>query len=78
MSILSNVIEAVKKQDDPSLELNYLIDGLVKIQNTFEGFAEVKSLDNPDVSFSDVELTDEEITLLNKEIETLRTKIING
>ena len=78
MSILSNVIEAVKKQDDPSLELNYLIDGLVKIQNTFEGFAEVKSLDNPDVSFSDVELTDEEIPLLNKEIETLRTKIING
>lgn len=78
MSILSNVIGAVKNQDDESLELNYLVEGLEEIQNTFEGFAEVKSLDNPDVSFSDVELTNEEITLLNKEIETLRTKIING
>tara|TARA_B110000046_G_scaffold35749_1_gene39021 strand:- start:39643 stop:40515 length:873 start_codon:yes stop_codon:yes gene_type:complete len=78
MSILSNVIGALKNQDDESLELTYLIDGLVEIQNTFEGFAEVKSLDNPDVSFSDVELTNEEITLLNKEIETLRSKIISG
>ncbi|MDC1451754.1 hypothetical protein N8371_05030 [Vicingaceae bacterium] len=78
MSILNNVIGAIKNQDDPSLELTYLIEGLVEIQNTFEGFAEVKSLDNPDVSFSDVELTNEEITVLNKEIETLRTNIING
>ncbi len=78
MSILSNVIGALKNQDDESLELTYLIDGLVEIQNTFEGFAEVKSLDNPDVSFSDVELTNKEITLLNKEIETLRSKIISG
>lgn len=78
MSILSNVIGSVKSQNDESLDLAFLVAGLEEIQTTFEGFAEVKSLDNPDVSFSDIELTNEEITLLNKEIENLRTKITNG
>jgi hypothetical protein len=78
MTILTNVIGAVKSQNDESLDLTYLIEGLERIHNTFEGFAEVKSLENEDVSFSDVNLTNEEIATLNKEIETLRTKIING
>ena len=78
MSILHNVIGAVKSQNDESLDVTFLVKGLEEIQNTFEGFEEVKSLDNPEVSFSDINLTNEEITLLNKEIETLRTAIISG
>jgi hypothetical protein len=78
MSILHNVIGAVKAQNDESLDVSFLVKGLEEIQDTFEGFEEVKSLDNPEVSFSDINLTNEEITLLNQEIETLRTAIING
>ena len=78
MSILHNVIGAVKAQNDESLDVTFLVKGLEEIQNTFEGFEEVKSLDNPEVSFSDINLTNEEITLLNKKIETLRTAIISG
>jgi hypothetical protein len=78
MSILHNVIGAVKAQNDQSLNVTFLVKGLEEIQDTFEGFEEVKSLDNPEVSFSDINLTNEEITLLNKEIETLRTAIISG
>ncbi|MFT5667403.1 MAG: hypothetical protein ACI9DK_001597 [Vicingaceae bacterium] len=78
MSILHNVIGAVKAQNDQSLDVTFLVKGLEEIQDTFEGFEEVKSLDNPEVSFSDINLTNEEITLLNKEIETLRTAIISG
>jgi hypothetical protein len=78
MSILHNVIGAVKAQNDESLDVSFLVKGLEEIQDTFEGFEEVKSLDNPEVSFSDINLTNEEITLLNKEIETLRTAIISG
>ncbi len=78
MSILHNVIGAIKNQNDESLELTFLIEGLEEIQNTFRSFEEVKSLDHLDVSYSDISLTNEEISLLNKEIETLRTKIING
>jgi len=78
MSILHNVIGAVKAQNDQSLNVTFLVKGLEEIQDTFEGFEEVKSLDNPEISFSDINLTNEEITLLNKEIETLRTAIISG
>ena len=78
MSILHNVIGAVKAQNDQSLDMTFLVKGLEDIQDTFEGFEEVKSLDNPEVSFSDINLTNEEITLLNEEIETLRTAIIKG
>jgi len=78
MSILTNVIGAVKNQTDQSLDLTYLISGLEEILTTFEGFEEVKSLDSQGVSFSDIVLTNEEISLLNKEIETLRTRIIAG
>ena len=78
MSILKNVISAVKNQNDPSLDLTALIEGLEEIQTTFESFKEVKALDNPDVSFSDITLTNEEILLLNQKIEDLRASIING
>ena len=78
MSILKNVISAVKNQNDPSLDLTALIEGLEEIQTTFESFKEIKALDNPDVSFSDITLTNEEILLLNQKIEDLRASIING
>lgn len=78
MSILSNIISAVKMQQDESLDLTPLISGLELIKTTFESFEEVKRLEDPEVSFSDINLTNNEISLLNQEIAALRTTIING
>ena len=78
MTILDNIIKAVNAQNDESLDIAFLVDGLKEIQNTFESFEEVKMLENPDTDISDVTLTNEELQTLTDEITSLRTKIING
>ena len=78
MSILNNIISAVKAQKDGSLELQFMVDGLTKIKNTFESFSEVKSLEDENVGLGDINLTTEELNLLTEEITALRTKIVNG
>ena len=78
MSILNNVIGAIQNQNDPTLDLTFLINGLKEVETTFESFEEVKALDNPEVSFSDITLTKEEIVILNQKIKDLRATIING
>lgn len=78
MTILDNIIRAVESQNDQSLDMSFMVSGLKEIKATFEGFEEVKSLNNDDVGLSDITLTPEELALLTEEITTLRTKIVNG
>lgn len=78
MSILDNIIRAISGQKDPSLDVSFLIEGLRKIDVTFEGFQEVKSLEDPNTDINDIALTSEELQTLTDQITELRTKIING
>jgi hypothetical protein len=78
MTILDNIIKAISSQNDPSLDVTFLVDGLTDLKNTFESFAEVKSLENTDVELSDVVLTKEELATLTEKITALRMKVING
>jgi hypothetical protein len=78
MTIVEDLIKALKVQNDPSLELNFLIDGLKNIHDTFNAFESVKQLDNSDTGISDVQLTEAELKELTDQINTLRNKIING
>ncbi|MBL4707905.1 MAG: hypothetical protein JKY48_05625 [Flavobacteriales bacterium] len=76
MTILQNIINAVKMQKDPSIDLKFLVEGLQNIKKTFEGFEETQDLENKDID--SIHLTVEEIMALNESISALRTKIING
>ena len=77
MTILDNVIVALQVQKDPSLELDFLINGLQDIHNAFEGYESVKQLEQTNISISDVELSDEELTDLTTRITDLRQKIVS-
>jgi len=78
MTILDNVIKAVKSQNDDTMDITFLVDGLTEVLATFNGFEEVKMLENEDTEIEDITLTPEELNTLNEEITALRTKIING
>ena len=78
MTILENIIKAVSTQQDKSLDMTFMVEGLKEIKSTFEGFKEVKELDNSDEGLGEIKLTKEELKLLTDEISALRTKIING
>lgn len=77
MTILDNVIVALKVQKDPSLEIDFLIDGLQGIHNAFEGYESIKQLEETDQELSDVELKEDELKDLTKRINQLREKIVS-
>lgn len=76
MTLLQNIINAVKVQKDPSLDLMFLIEGLQNIKKTYEGFEATQDLENQDID--NINLTTEDIKALNESITALRTQIING
>lgn len=78
MTILENVIKAIKAQNDPTLDMEFMIKGLTELQNTFEGFESIKALDSEGSTFDSVQLTEKEMGQLNSKIESLRSKVING
>ncbi|MAY83343.1 MAG: hypothetical protein CMP59_04340 [Flavobacteriales bacterium] len=77
MTILDNVIVALQVQKDPSLDLNFLIDGLQDLHNSFESYESVKQLEQTNIDISDVELSDEELKDFTTRITELRQKIIS-
>jgi len=78
MTILDNIIKAVEKQKDSSLNMEFMIEGLKDLQNTFEGFESVKALNKENTDLNQVKLSQEEMELLNQKISKLRNKIIEG
>jgi hypothetical protein len=78
MTILENVIKAVKAQKDPSLDVNFLVEGLTQLHNTFEGFESVKALNGDNMDIDQVSLSAEELATLNQQITELRNKVVNG
>tara|TARA_R110002072_G_scaffold130921_10_gene270150 strand:+ start:76 stop:948 length:873 start_codon:yes stop_codon:yes gene_type:complete len=78
MTILKNIIKAIEIQKDETLEMDFMVDGLNEIRTTFNNFESVKKLENTDIEFGDVQLSDEEMKMLTEKINTLRTKVIEG
>lgn len=78
MTILENVIKAVKAQKDPSLDVDFLVEGLTKLHNTFEGFESVKALNGDNMDIDQLSLSTEELETLNQQISELRSKVVNG
>lgn len=76
MTILNDIIKALKAQGDASLELNFMVEGLEGLLSTFNNFESVKKLNNTDVELSEVTLTETEQTELTKQITSLRTQIV--
>jgi len=77
ITILENVIKALKYQNDPSLDLEFMITGLEDIDNAFNSYESIVQLDNSDMSLSDATLTDAELEDLKGRINSLRQQIIS-
>lgn len=75
MTILKNIIKALKVQRDQSLDLNFLITGLEDLHTTFEG---LKSGKQNNTDRNEFTLTPEELKTLTSKITDLRTRIIKG
>ena len=76
MTILDNIIIALQVQNDESLEIDFLIDGLQGVHNAFESYESVKQLEQTNIDISDVTLSEEELADLTKRINSLREQII--
>jgi len=77
MTILDNIIKAIKIQNDPTLDMTFMIKGLSELKSTFDGFESVQALDG-EADIEDVQLSDDELNQLNEQISTLRTQVIEG
>lgn len=78
MTILENIIKALRVQQDPSLELSFMIDGLTGIFQSYNDFEDVRKFNKGGLELSQVSLTDKELKTLTEQITELRTQIING
>ena len=78
MVILKNLIRALETQRDNTLDLDYVVEGLQDIYNTFLNFEGVKSTDQSNMDIFEVDVTDEELQRIRKQIVELRTKIVNS
>jgi len=78
MTILENIIKALRVQQDPSLDLNFLIDGLTNVYQTYNDFENVRKFNKGEIELSAVKLSDSELSTLTNQITELRTQIVNG
>lgn len=78
MTILENIIKALRVQQDPSLDLNFLIDGLTNVYQTYNDFENVRKFNQGEIELSAVKLSDSELSTLTNQITELRTQIVNG
>lgn len=78
MTIVENIIRGLEVQKDPSFDLDWLINDLTKLDDTFNGFESVKALDMNEVDMEHLDITDQELNQLTEIITNIRTKIVNG
>lgn len=77
MTILDNIVKALSVQNDPSLDIEFMISGLNDIQTSFEAYESIKALEDSEMSLSDAQLNDEELADLTNKITDLRMQIVN-
>ncbi|MEX2380542.1 MAG: hypothetical protein WD530_07345 [Vicingaceae bacterium] len=78
MTILDNLIKALQVQNDETLQLGFMVDGLVDIQKTYNNFESVKKFESREIDLAEVSLTDEELKTLTTKISDLRSSIVKG
>ncbi|MFY9308457.1 MAG: hypothetical protein WAQ28_05325 [Bacteroidia bacterium] len=78
MEILESILNALKVGEKHEPEIRAMRESLQKIQNNYEGFPSVKRVKNADEETEKIELSDDELALLSKEITALRWKFVNG
>lgn len=78
MSIVENIIKGLEVQKDPTFDLDWLIQDLTDLDNTFNGFESISGLDADETEIEDLSLTEEELNILTEKITTIRGKIVNG
>lgn len=78
MTIVENIIKGLEVQKDPSLDLEWLINDLTELDNTFNGFESISKLDTDETDIDHLSLTQEELGVLAEKITTIREKIVKG
>lgn len=78
MTIVENIIKGLEVQKDPSLDLEWLINDLTELDNTFNGFESISKLDSDETDIDHLSLTQEELGVLAEKITTIREKIVKG
>lgn len=78
MVILKNLIKALEMQNDPSFDLEFLINDLQGIYTDFKNFEGVKNMEKNNTDIFDVEVNESEMESIRTQIKDLRTKIIEG
>jgi|SRR5690554_9452 len=78
MTILKTIIRAINAQNDPTLDITFLIDGLKEINQYFNDIAEVQKYNRGEIELEDLVLNPEELDQLKRQITDLRTQIISG
>ncbi|HTL81351.1 MAG TPA: hypothetical protein VL651_06590 [Bacteroidia bacterium] len=79
MAVCKNIVSELEVYQSQNTAIAPLIADLKQIQEAINAMPSMKKLnDDPDLEFSDVHPTKEEILPVIKKIEEIRTKIING
>lgn len=78
MTIVENIIKGLEIQKDPSLDLDWLINDLTDLDNTFNAFESISALDSDETDIDHLSLTEDELNTLTQKITSIREKIVNG
>lgn len=79
MLVCKNIIGELKANESKDPGITPLIADLKSVQDAIDAMPSMKKLDeNPDLEFSEVHPTKEELEPVIKLIETLRAKMVNG
>ncbi len=78
MTILGSIVNALKAEEKKDASIGTLVADLQGIKDIYDGLDSVKNNTEAEDSEKDLTLTDEEVGILTKKIEELRTKFING
>lgn len=78
MTILDNIIRALDKHNDETLDIGFLIEGLNNINSSFKSIPVVDQYYSEEIDLNDVELNEEDLNMLKEKITSLRTEIVEG
>jgi len=79
MTILSSIIKELKVNESKDQNISTVLADLSALQTAYENIPAIKTIaESDDVDFSKVTVKKEELDTLIKQIEQIRTKIVNG
>jgi hypothetical protein len=77
MVILESIVKELERNKDKEAAIPQLITDLKSLQEAFNGLASVKKMnENPDLGFSDVKPTKDELMVLIRKVEEIHAKTV--